>query len=359
MIASGAGSVVSVALGLIFGSFANVCIHRLPEGESVVAPRSRCPGCGTLIAWYDNIPILSWILLRARCRGCGAAISWSYPLVEGVMGAGFLACWLVFGAGIEGIAAAWLFFTCVTLWVIDSRHFILPDVLTLTGLAAGLLFAAARGLARLPGAGEATASDLFPGGALDHPPLLLASLVGAAAGASVPLLARAGYMISRRLRGASSEPVGMGADREGAPFAGEGSGHGADGLAAGPARMGGGGETGDGSGAEPVGVSEESPGDPEHDDVAEAALEEGMGLGDVKMLAMVGAFLGPRPVFVTILAGSITGCLVVIPWLLATRRGFRTPVPFGPFLAFGALVALFVGEPLAEGYGNLILRLMG
>ena len=178
MIPGGAGPAISFVLGLIFGSFANVCIHRLPEGESVVSPRSRCPGCGKLIAWYDNIPILSWILLRARCRGCGTRISWIYPLVEAVMGAGFLACYLLFGAGIEGLAAAWLFFTCVTLWAIDSRHFILPDALTLTGLAAGLLFAVARGIARLPGAGESTAPDLFLGGALDHPPLLLASLTG-------------------------------------------------------------------------------------------------------------------------------------------------------------------------------------
>jgi prepilin signal peptidase PulO-like enzyme (type II secretory pathway) len=95
------------------------------------------------------------------------------------------------------------------------------------------------------------------------------------------------------------------------------------------------------------------------DDVREAALEEGMGLGDVKMLAMVGAFLGPKPVLVTILAGSIVGCLVTIPWLLLTRRGFRTPIPFGPFLALGALVALFAGEELSAAYSGLILRLMG
>jgi leader peptidase (prepilin peptidase)/N-methyltransferase len=313
----GAGAAVSFILGLLFGSFANVCIHRIPSGESVVTPRSRCPGCGVLIRWYDNVPLLSWLLLRGRCRGCGAAISWTYPLVEAAMGGGFLASYLLYGISLDGAAAAWLTFSCVVLWVIDSRHFILPDLLTLTGIAAGILFAAARGISALAAGDGVAGAGLFLGGPLDHPVRLLASLGGAAAGAAIPLLARGGYMLSRRLRGG---PAGVEGDEGG------------------------------------VAVEEADTGGGE---VAEAALAEGMGLGDVKMLAMVGAFLGPRLVLVTLLAGSITGCLLVIPWLLLTGRGFRTPVPFGPFLSFGALLALFAGEGLAAAYARLVAGLLG
>ncbi|HXI02187.1 MAG TPA: prepilin peptidase, partial [Candidatus Saccharimonadales bacterium] len=195
----GAGPVISIVLGLVFGSFANVCIHRIPEGASIVRPRSRCPACGAGIRWYDNLPVLSWILLGARCRDCGAAISWRYPLIEALMGAGFLGCYLLYGLSLDAAAAAWLVFACVALWAIDARHFILPDLLTLTGLGAGLAFALARALMRLPSAGEAAGADLLLGGILDQPPLPLASIAGAATGAAIPLLARAGYRVSRWL----------------------------------------------------------------------------------------------------------------------------------------------------------------
>ncbi len=244
------------------------------------------------------------------------------------MAAGFVAAWASFGITLEGAAAAWLFFTCVALWAIDSRHFILPDALTLTGIGAGLAFALLRGAARLPSAGEAFSAAFLLGGPLDLPPLAAASLAGAASGAAIPLMARGGYRMVRALRGAPSGDPGGAGEREVVRAT-------AQGEEAGPAGEDGG------------------------DDVAAAALEEGMGLGDVKMLAMVGAFLGPSAVLVTILAGSISGCLVVIPWMLATRRGFRTPIPFGPFLAFGAILALFAGGALVEGYERLLFRILG
>jgi leader peptidase (prepilin peptidase)/N-methyltransferase len=311
----GAAAAAAILLGLVFGSFANVCIHRLPEGASVVAPRSRCPSCGALIRWYDNVPILSWILLRARCRACGGTISRVYPAVEAAVGIGFLAAYLLHGVSLDAAAAAWMVFACVVLTVVDVRHFILPDAITLPGLGLGLLVAALRALA--PGAEAASAG--FWGGPLDEPVLPLASLAGAAAGAAVPLAARAGYGLVRRLRGGGVEDP--------APEPG---------------------------GAAPDG----GPGPEQDDDVASAALREGMGLGDVKMLAMVGAFLGARLTLVAILVGSIAGCLTVLPWLLATRRSLKTPIPFGPFIAAGALVAVFAGEPLASGYTRLLLRVL-
>jgi leader peptidase (prepilin peptidase)/N-methyltransferase len=322
-----AGPAAAFVTGLMFGSFANVCIHRIPAEESIVTPRSRCPGCGTLIRWYDNVPILSWLLLRARCRSCGAAISPIYPFIEGLTGLAFLAAYLVFGPTIDGAAAAWLAFTCIVLAAIDLRHFLLPDALTLTGLAAGLLFSIARATADRPAAiGE------WLGGIFDEPVRPLAALTGAAAGAAIPLLARALYRLYRGLARRVRPEEEVVPATAGAALS--------TGAEAAPA----------GEDAPPP----EGPAGSEEEDVAVWALEEGMGLGDVKMLAMAGSFLGMRLTFVTILAGSLLGCLIVLPWLALTRRGFRTPVPFGPFLAAGAVLAMFAGGPLVDAYTRFL-----
>ncbi len=366
-LSGGAGAALSAALGLVFGSFANVCIHRIPAGESIVAPRSRCPRCRAPIRWQDNLPLLSWVLLRGRCRGCGMPISWGYPLVEALMAAGFVGAWALQGLSLDGAAAAWLFFSCVALGAIDSRHFVLPDLLTLTGLGAGIAFALARGIARLPSAGEAPGAGLLLGSALDVPPLPMGAIAGAAAGAAIPLAARGGYRLVRRLREVGKGTVSKnGTDRPGDRGVVEGRVDLAPAIPGAGSSIGrAGGRTREGGPAvssEPTDLPEggaEGAREEAGDDVAAAALEEGMGLGDVKMLAMVGAFLGPRGVLVTILAASIGGCIVVLPWMLATRRSFRTPIPFGPFLSFGAILALFAGGPLAEGYERLLLRILG
>jgi prepilin signal peptidase PulO-like enzyme (type II secretory pathway) len=220
---------------------------------------------------------------------------------------------------VEGVAAAWLCFACIVLAVIDKRHFILPDALTWSGLTAGFVFALVRGLDAAMAEAAPSAAAAFPGGAFAEPPLPLASLLGAAVGASMPLVARGVYILGRRRRRASGE----------------------DPASVDESMAGGETETGD-----------------RDLEVAEAALDEGMGLGDVKMLAMVGAFLGARMALVTILLGSVTGCVVVLPWLAVSGRGFRTPVPFGPFLAAGALVSLFAGDLLVGAYTDLIRRLV-
>jgi len=313
-----AGVLVAIALGLIFGSFANVCIHRIPLDRSIVSPGSACPGCGAAIRWFDNVPVLSWILLRGKCRSCGAAIHWRYPLVEALMGAGFAACWVRFEDGIDAAAAAWLFFSCVVLAFIDIDHFILPDAITLSGIAAGVLFAAARGAgaAWAPGGGGGAA---FLGDAFGTPVLPLAAVTGAIVGGGVPLLARGGYMLVRGRREADGEDDG--AARSGAAMVG----------------------------------GEEDPGE---ESLEEAVLAEGMGLGDVKMLAMVGAFLGSKLALVTILFGSISGTLLVLPYLAIARKGMKTPIPFGPFLALGAVAALFAGEEITRAYSSWIRHLL-
>jgi leader peptidase (prepilin peptidase)/N-methyltransferase len=227
--------------------------------------------------------------------------------VEALVAAGFLAAWLRFGAGAEFSGAAWLWFACVVLTIIDLRHFILPDLITLSGLAGGLVLAGWRAARTVLVESRGEGIWAWLGGPFDEPVLPLAAVVGALAGAAMPFLARGGYMLIRRRSPGREEP-------------------------------------------EPSGEDEVT--------VEEAAIEEGMGLGDVKMLAMVGAFLGARMAFMTILIGSLAGCILVLPWLAFTKRGFRTPVPFGPFLALGAIIVLFAGDAIAGAYADLVRRLI-
>lgn len=244
------GTAAAFVLGACLGSFANVCIARLPKGESIVSPPSHCPACGAPIRPRDNVPLLSFLLLAGRCRDCRAGIPIRYPLVELGTALWFAVVWLLsptLGAALSGGGLGWLSLTGGT---IDLETRLLPDRITLPGLALGLAFSARGG-----GAG------------------LLQALLGAALGA--------GFLygvawIYRRLRSA-----------------------------------------------------------------------EGLGMGDVKYLALVGAFLGPRGAFLTILAGSLMGSLVGGVLLARGSLDRRSEIPFGPFLALGALgtwVWLILGE---------------
>ena len=258
---------VAFVAGTCVGSFLNVCIHRLPADESVVTPRSRCPRCGTQIAWYDNLPLLSWAWLRARCRSCGEGISARYPLVEAATGALLLLALARFG--VTAAAAVAFVFTAALLLVtfIDLDHRFIPDEVSLPGIVVGF------GASFLPGAI----------GGLD-------SLLGAVIGGGVLWALAWGY--------------------------------------------------------------------------ERATGVEGMGLGDVKLLAMIGAFLGWQALPIVLVLASITGSLAGVAVMVAegggaagrrvTRRlglrailpfaqraARRTAVPFGPFLALGAVVALY------------------
>ncbi|HYO60038.1 prepilin peptidase [Archangium sp.] len=136
-------------MGLLFGSFLNVVIARVPAGESIVRPRSRCPRCGHQIAWYENIPILSWLALRGRCRACGQPISWRYPLIELLTALLFLACQRRFGWSPELVSALVLVLVLVPLSFIDLEHWILPHELTWPGIAAGVALSAPLGMERV------------------------------------------------------------------------------------------------------------------------------------------------------------------------------------------------------------------
>jgi leader peptidase (prepilin peptidase)/N-methyltransferase len=242
--------------GLMIGSFLNVCIARLPQGESVVRPGSHCPKCNTPIAWYDNIPVLSYLALGAKCRACRAPISIRYPLVEITTAAAFVLQAIAFPDD-PILLASRLVFTAmlIVLFGTDYDTQRLLDVITLPGIVVGLAF------------------SLFT------PPGIVASLIGAALGAGILLAVR---WVWRKLRGF-----------------------------------------------------------------------DGMGLGDVKMLAMIGAFLGWRQIWVVLFVASVTGASVGLLLTMRQGRSMQTRLPFGTFLAIAAYIASIVGERLLIWYLGL------
>ncbi|HTM27126.1 MAG TPA: prepilin peptidase [Vicinamibacterales bacterium] len=139
MLFPGAADVAVVIVGLLVGSFLNVCIHRIPLKQSIVLPASRCPACGSALAWYDNIPVFSYAVLRARCRRCRAPISLRYPTVEAITAALFLWHWIVFGPSPLFVVRTLFACALVVLFGIDLEHQLLPDVITLPGIALGFV----------------------------------------------------------------------------------------------------------------------------------------------------------------------------------------------------------------------------
>lgn len=249
----------SFILGAVVGSFLNVCIYRLPAGESVVSPPSRCPSCGMRIRPWDNVPILSWLILRGRCRSCRAKISARYPLVELINGLLTLALFLKFG---PTLTFAVLFIFCsalVAITFIDLDHQIIPDVISLPGIALG--FAASF---FLPWLGW------------------LNSLIGIVAGGGSLLLVAWLY---ERLTG-----------------------------------------------------------------------KEGMGGGDIKLLAMMGAFLGWRAVPFIIFASSLVGSVIGLTVMMLQKKDSKLAIPFGPFLALGAVLYIFFGKAIILWYLSIGAR---
>ena len=245
--------------GAVVGSFLNVCIYRLPRHESVVFPPSRCTGCGGRIRWYDNIPILSYLLLRGRCRTCKSFISLQYPLVELINGLLTFFLFLKFGPSLTfGV----LFIFCsalVAITFIDLEHQIIPDVISLPGIVIGF-----------------AVSFLLPWLGWKS------SLIGIIAGGGSLLIVAYGYELVTK--------------------------------------------------------------------------KEGMGGGDIKLLAMMGAFLGWRSIPFILFASSLIGSLVGISLMLAQKKDSKLAIPFGPFLASGAILYIFFGRQIITWYLSLGAR---
>jgi leader peptidase (prepilin peptidase)/N-methyltransferase len=268
--------------GLVIGSFLNVVIHRLPRGASLLRPGSHCPGCGAPVEWFDNVPVLAWLWLRGRCRRCAAPISWRYPAVE-------LATGLVFAAiawryGWQPMTPVWCAFAAALIAgaVIDFDHQIIPDEISLGGLVVALLL--------VPLARVASGADWLHA--------LAFSAGGAALGGGVFWLV--GFTHAR-------VATAMGRTVEHWP--GEG---------------------------EPL----PTPGTRDY-----WMWFPGVGFGDVKLLAMIGAVLGPIGVLQTILAASLSGLALGLAWAVALRR-LGAPFGFGPALAAGALLVVLAPDLL-------------
>jgi len=256
-------SLFVLALGLVLGSFLNVCIYRLPLGQSVVYPGSRCPGCGQPVLWYQNIPVVSWLVLRGRCASCRSSISMRYPFVEALCGGIVLALWRFYGPTVAFAIAAGFALMLVALFFTDFDHKLLPDKITLFGVALGLAVAWFNPF--LNGVGWAR---------------VWASLGGAALGSG--MLWSIGALYSR-LRGV-----------------------------------------------------------------------EAMGMGDVKMMAMVGAFAGPFGVLITIFGGSMIGAVVGLALIPIRGGSLQDALPFGCFLAPASMAALIFGQRVGAIYLGML-----
>ncbi len=295
--------------GLLLGSFLNVCIARVPWGRSVVTPRSHCPRCNAPIRWYDNIPVLSWLLLRGRCRDCKAAISWQYPLVELAVAFWFMiVVFLCFPSGtplqpstesyasliLTGIGVAILGFLLIGLMVMDWQTMLLPDAFTFTGIVLGFLLACVRAFFLAPAEGQivlnsthqlrlrspgsfAAQGNVFLTGPEHMLGVWLVSTLGAAA---ILLVIRWLYKAIRH--------------------------------------------------------------------------REGMGLGDAKLLALIAAFLGFWPAVLSLFLGVLLATIYAIFLLIRGRAGATTRLAFGSFLCVGGLITALFGTRLIDTYQSFL-----
>jgi leader peptidase (prepilin peptidase)/N-methyltransferase len=354
--------VVAGFLGAMVGSFLNVCIHRLPRGISVRQPaRSFCPHCSRTIPWFYNLPVLSWLLLRGRCACCRKAIPVRYLLVE-CLTAGLFACaaWKV-GATQPGVLAAELLLLSLLIAAtfIDLEHLIIPDEISLGGVALGLLCSAA--WPRLH-----SQESLWQGLAL--------SCAGAAAGYGLLwAVAELGRLAMGRQRVSFESPVALVWTRTGdaAELTVDGESmewvelfvRGSEKV-----RMQVEGGTLDGQGVEKgewVWWFEElrygerildlnQVGRIELRITSLVLPREVMGYGDVKFLAAIGAFLGWKAVLFSVLTGSILGALLGTAALMTGRRDLAGKIPFGPYLAAGAALWMFAGTDLLQAYWSVV-----
>jgi len=249
--------IFAFTFGAVIGSFLNVCIYRIPAGESIVHPPSRCPACGSSIRWYQNVPILSYLLLRGKCADCGVRISARYPMVEALTG--LLFAIVLYRIGFQWATPVyWLFAAAlIVITFIDFDHQIIPDMISLPGIVVGFL-----------------CSFAVPWVSWTD------SLLGILAGGGSLYLVAVVY--------------------------------------------------------------------------EQLAKKEGMGGGDIKLLAMIGAFLGWKAVLPVIFISSLMGTLVGVPVMLIKKAGSKLAIPFGPFLAAAALFYLFWGAALIRWYLGLL-----
>jgi len=255
--------VFAFVFGLILGSFLNVCIYRIPLKKSILTPPSGCPGCGERIKFYDNIPIISYIILLGRCRHCHKPISIQYPIIELLTGLLSLSVFVNYYPDYGQCAALLIFVSAlIVISFIDLSHQIIPDSISIPGIVAGVIVTI---IFNIVSTYQITWYD---------------SLIGVIGGGGILYIVAAGF---EKLTG-----------------------------------------------------------------------KEGMGGGDIKLLAMIGAWMGWRAIPLIILISSLTGSIIGVVALLMAGKGLRTRIPFGPFLVIGTLVYLFFGSRIESWYFQLL-----
>jgi len=346
-------TVCSFVLGCVVGSFLNVCIHRMPRDESIVHPPSHCPHCGYAIPWYLNIPLVTWLWLRGQCANCRKEISMRYFLVEALTGAVFALCWLCFGSQSPALAGVWMVFISgmIAATFIDFEHFIIPDEITIGGIGAGLILSILVPMAHIvfPSLQPCTATG----------PAVRDSVLGILVGAgAVYAILRLGKLLFGRYRIALAPgsrilftetalklptqemPYGELFYRPGDTIRIE---------------------------AEKVELIDrcykkvelrlqpkqlrigQETFDPEKVLYLEAVADhvvlprEAMGLGDVKFMAAIGAFLGWSAVLFSLALSSVIGALVGVVLVLLGKRAWSARMPYGPYIAMAAVIWIFGG----------------
>ena len=265
-------------LGLLIGSFLNVCIHRLPRRESVVFPRSHCPQCGNPIRPYDNIPIFSFLLLRGRCRLCKNRISFQYPLVELLSGLAFYGCGLEWRFAPATYVNSLFLSIIIILIFVDYHHQILPNILTLPGIALGILVSPLQSRTLFYDLLSLKTASILPVADSEAYLPWVSSILGAIVGGGILFMVGLAYEIARK--------------------------------------------------------------------------KQGLGMGDVKMMAMVGAFVGWRLALMTVFAGSLLGSLAGIFLIIFRGKNMQSKLAFGTFLGVGSALSLFYGFPFLRWYLN-------
>ncbi|MEN3370190.1 MAG: leader peptidase (prepilin peptidase) / N-methyltransferase [Verrucomicrobiota bacterium] len=351
--------VVAFLLGAVVGSFLNVCIYRMPLDLSVNKPRrSFCPACKKQLAWYENIPLVSWLWLRGRCANCGSPIAFRYFAVELLTALLFLCVWLIFPWQIA--IAYWVFLSLLIVGTfIDFEHFIIPDEITIGGMVAGIVASVL-----VP---ELMSTD-------DRWRALLTSAISAVSGYGILwIVLEAGKKVfgKKRIRLDAPTPFSWTRKGDDADFVvGEEQGLWSDYFArendllilhCDEARVGGAdlGKTDLRFHYNRVKIGGNETALDTLDQISGIVREleiprEAMGRGDLKFLAAIGAFLGWRAVLFSVFAGSLLGSLVGILTLVIGQRVWSAKLPFGPYLAFGALGWMFFGESLLRWYTGLL-----
>ncbi len=243
--------------GACIGSFLNVCIYRMPAQKSVVSPGSACPSCGHQLSWWENIPLLSYVILRAKCRQCKSPISIQYPIVEFINGVFYVLIWFKYNEAVPALIYCLFFSALLAVTVIDLKHYIIPDSISVAGIPAGI-----------------AASFFLP--QLNWVDSLLGIVIG---GGILYLVAWGYYAITKR---------------------------------------------------------------------------EGMGGGDIKLLAMIGAFLGWQAVPAVIFFSAAAGTVIGVAMMLISNKDRHYALPYGPFLAGAAVFYLFFGHEIIDWYLNLL-----